>query len=161
MNRLDLDKEVLQDLSKAREAYGNNNQILVCMEELNELACVLAKYPRYDDESKATQELHHKVLDEVADVMVILSHVQNIFGLTDEEINDRIYSKIGRLRRWLHASDSMQETLDDRKVDDNPNSRCRGCVRNNKIDEEAFYNFCHVCYQAQATDGKAPFYEGE
>ena len=161
MNKLNLDGEVLQKLSKAREVYGHKNQILVCMEELNELACVLAKYPRYTDEIKATHELHDKVLDEVADVMVILSHVQNIFGLTDEEISNRIYSKIERLKRWLLHSNSMQETIDDRKVDNTDNSMCEGCVHRHKIDEDAFYNYCHVCYAAQATDGKAPFYKGE
>ena len=41
------EKKVLEE---ARNTYGSKNQILVCMEELNELACVLAKYPRYDDE---------------------------------------------------------------------------------------------------------------
>lgn len=116
MNRLELNEDILQDLSEARKIYGNKNQILVCMEELNELACVLAKYPRYEDEMKATQELHDKVLDEVADVMVILNHVQSIFGLSEEEVNNRILVKIERLKRWLLHSNSMQETIDDRSV---------------------------------------------
>lgn len=158
MNRLRLDSDVLLNLDAARKSYGNKNQILVCMEELNELACVLAKYPRYADETKAIQELHDKVLDEVADVMVILNHVQNIFGLSDVEINERIYAKINRLRRWLLHSNSMQETVDDRTVE---SSVCSNCKHNKNITDESYDSFCKPCHQAQATEGIAPFYEGE
>lgn len=162
MNKLNFNEDILKSLEKAREVYGNKNQILVCMEELNELACVLAKYPRYADEVKATQDLHDKVLDEVADVMIILNHVQNIFGLSDDEVNNRVYSKIERLRRWLLHSDSMQETIDDRKVGEEiDNSPCKGCKRRNIKTEEQFMNSCYVCHQAQATDGTSPFYKGE
>ena len=51
-------------LAKARETYGNTPQILVAIEELNELACVLAKFPRYDSEQEAQIELHQKAVDE-------------------------------------------------------------------------------------------------
>ena len=158
MNRLELNDDILQDLSKAREVYGNKNQILVCMEELNELACVLAKYPRYENETQATQELHNKVLDEVADVMVILNHVQNIFGLSDEEVNGRILAKIERLKRWLLHSNSMQETVEDRTVE---SSVCSDCKHNRNITDESYDSLCKPCHQAQVTEGIAPFYEGE
>lgn len=115
-NKLELTEEIKATLQKARETYGNKNQIMVCMEELCELACVLAKYPRYNSEAKATQELHDKALDEMADVMIILDHVQNILGLTDKEISERIKTKIERVQRWLTHSTSMQETVDDRKI---------------------------------------------
>ena len=55
--------EMGEILSKARETYGNKNQILVCIEELNELACVLAKYPRYDDDKEAVRDLYSKAID--------------------------------------------------------------------------------------------------
>ena len=60
MNSVILTDKVKAPLKKARDTYGNKNQILVCMEELCELSCVLAKYPRYADENKATSELHDK-----------------------------------------------------------------------------------------------------
>ena len=148
------EKKVLEE---ARNTYGSKNQILVCMEELNELACVLAKYPRYDDEKKATEELHDKILDEVADVIVILDHVQNIVGLTDIEIQQRITAKIERLGRWLNHSDSMQETLEDRKVA--VNNPCTTCYRHDIDDDGKIWeNYCCMCYKAQATEGTAPFY---
>ena len=120
-NRLELSEGIKAVLEKARKTYGNKNQIMVCMEELCELACVLAKYPRYDSESKATEELHDKILDELADVLIILDHVQNILGFTDEEVSDRIIKKVERVQRWLTHSSNMQETVNDRIIQENRN----------------------------------------
>lgn len=165
MNKIVIDDYTSEQLRLARETYGNNNQILVCMEELNELACVLAKYPRYADESKATEELHDKVLDEMADVFIVLNHVKSIFGITSEELNERSYKKVERLSRWLSHSNSMQETVDDRKVEDPgstavDNGLCEGCVRRQgTITGEEYVNACLPCYKAQATEGIAPYYQ--
>lgn len=103
-------------LSRARATYGNKNQILVSIEELNELACVLAKYPRYEDEAQAVLELREKVIDEVADVNIVLDHILKIFWLTEDEIDERITKKINRLERWLEQSSSMTQTVRDREV---------------------------------------------
>ena len=104
-------------LLKARKTYGNKNQILVCIEELNELACVLAKYPRYEDEKKATKELYQKALDEVADVYIILEHVKKIFHISEVDLSERMSKKVSRVSRWLNHSTSMQESIDDRTVE--------------------------------------------
>mgnify|MGYP002802158383 CR=1 FL=1 len=106
----------LQVLAKAREKYGISNQILVSMEELNELACVCAKFPRYSSEDRARQELRDKALDEVADVYNALNHIEAIFGLTPEEIQKRAEEKAVRLNRWLSKSDEMDITTIDRQV---------------------------------------------
>lgn len=103
-------------LAKARDVYGNKNQILVAIEELNELACVLAKFPRYDSEYEAQLDLHQKVIDEVADVEIILHHVKAIFNLNQEEIDVRKVAKVERVQRWLDNSTSMQRTVEDRTV---------------------------------------------
>ena len=105
-------------LSQARKVYGSKNQILVSMEELNELAAVLAKFPRYTDEAQAVTELYDKVLDEYADVMVVMDHVKNIFGLVDTDIEERMDAKTERLRRWLDASPTMLQTVRDRELVD-------------------------------------------
>lgn len=162
MTKIWIDDCVKKALDTARETYGNKNQILVCMEELNELACVLAKYPRYSDENEATKELQDKVLDEFADVLIILSHVQSIFELSDEMVNARVEAKIERLRRWLLHSKSMQETIDDREVATaSVKGLCMGCKHSKVTSEKEFMNICRICHLAQATEGIAPFYEGE
>ena len=145
---------VTKILKKAREVYGHKNQILVCIEELNELGAALAKYPRYESEQEAKEKLHDTVLDEVADVLIILDHVQAIVGLTDEEIAGRICEKAARLERWLNNSSSMQRTLEDRAVGSERHS-CLGC--DNWENPEA--NMCGACMAAEATDGVRPFYK--
>lgn len=147
-----LTKNIEETLQKARDTYGSKNQILVCIEELNELACVLAKYPRYDDENEAKNSLHDKVLDEVADVFIILNHVQSILSIEDSEIFDRVYEKTKRLERWLNNSDSMQRTVEDRAVE---KIGCMSCE--NWENPEA--NMCKTCLAAEATDGVRPFYK--
>lgn len=157
MNKITMSRHVEEKLKQARETYGNKNQILVCMEELNELATVLAKYPRYADESKATAELYDRVLDETADVVTILNHVINIFGITDKDLDERIEKKVARLERWLSHSDNMQETIDDRAVESG-NSSCEGCIREKVRQDNEYESTCRLCKMAQATEGILPFY---
>lgn len=119
--RINDDNKVI--LQKARDTYGTKNQILVSIEELNELAAVCAKYPRYSDENQANSELHFKVLDEVADVYIVLNHIEAILQLSDEEIQNRIAAKIERLERWLNTSQSFQHTMEDRIVKSSESSK--------------------------------------
>ena len=145
-------EEQIKVLETARNVYGNKNQILVCIEELNELACVLAKFPRYEDEDEAREKLTEKVIDEVADVMIILDHVQKIFGIPDEAISDRIMKKIERLERWLKNSTSMQRTLEDRVVGVVDCSTCQNW-------QNPEYSMCKTCMSTEGTEGVRPFYK--
>ena len=114
---MNLTAEQKEILKQCRETYGDVAQILVSIEELNELACVLAKYPRYDDHVKAITELKDKALDEVADVVIVLDHIVNILGLTDDEIAARTDKKVHRVERWLDTNDKFSQTLVDRVVE--------------------------------------------
>lgn len=113
-----INKKQREVLAKARETYGDTAQILVANEELCELAAVCAKFPRYEDKERAQEKLHKKAIDEVADVLIVLDHVINIFGLTPVEIGDRVEGKISRLNRWLSSSNSMEHTTVDREVEE-------------------------------------------
>lgn len=97
-------KEVLK---KARKVYGPNNQILVSMEELCELATVCSKYPRYEDKKQARKELQQGVLDELT-----------------SDLKKRVTKKVDRLERWLNHSDSPNYTLMDRGVDNDTTYSC-------------------------------------
>lgn len=145
-------EEQIKVLETARKVYGNKNQILVCIEELNELACVLAKFPRYEDEGEAREKLMDKALDEVADVLIILEHVQKIFELTDEDISDRMLKKIERLDRWLKNSTSMQRTLEDRAVGAVDCKTCQNL-------ENPEYSMCKTCMSTEGAEGIKPFYK--
>lgn len=113
-----INKKQREVLAKARKTYGDTNQILVSVEELNELAAVCSKYPRYKTKERAQEQLREKAVDEVADVLIVLDHIINIFGLTPVEIGERIEGKVLRLDRWIHTSNSMEQTTVDRDVPD-------------------------------------------
>ena len=105
---------VLEDILNK---FGAKNQIMVCIEELNELACVLAKFPRYDTDHNAVTEMKQRVLDEYADVIVILHHIKNIFKIEDEETMIAIDKKLKRMKRWVNNPETkMSVTIKDRRV---------------------------------------------
>lgn len=108
-------------LKQARETYGDFTQILVTIEELNELSCVLAKFPRYENKEKAIEALQSKVLDEYADVMIVLNHVSQIFELSDVMVERHIEAKLERLKRWLETNNSFEQTTRDRAVNEPSN----------------------------------------
>lgn len=151
--------EMQEILRKARKTYGNKNQILVCIEELNELACVLAKYPRYTDEEQAKKELYSKALDEVADVYTVLEHIKAIFDISEEALWQRRGVKVGRVQRWLSHSTSMNETITDRDVEPAGENApmCSGCIHVVDFTEATYRDKCVHCLKAQATEGTAPF----
>lgn len=159
------DKMILSDL---RKTYGNTTQILVSNEELCELAAVCAKFPRYKDPEKARAELHSAAIDEVADVMIILDHVINIFHLQDDEIRSRISGKIDRIGRWLSKSSDQEQTTIDREVregvDPQPSGKpaeksqeqpvgdvtkvhCVGCAHVGEFQQLKMGGRCHICAQ--------------
>ena len=74
----------MEILNRLRKMYGNKFQIMVCIEELNELACVLCKYPRYRYEEQAVNELHDKVLDEYVDSALDRLAISGIINLLNE-----------------------------------------------------------------------------
>ena len=126
-------------LTKARLIYGSKNQISVAIEELNELACVLFKFIRYEHEEDAVDALYNKVLDEMADVLVVTDHIKAIFAMSDNVIETRAEAKVARVRNWLEKSNSMEQTTVDREVPDQTEkafcdslvqSHCKNCANN-------------------------------
>ena len=144
-----IDTECKEVLSLIRKTYGNTTQILVSNEELCELAAVCAKFPRYTDPEKARSELHSAAVDEVADVMIILDHVINIFQLDDLEIRARIQGKIDRIRRWLSTSSSQEQTTVDRDViaEAQFERNCRGCIHVGNYQNLKMGGRCYRCVQ--------------
>lgn len=115
---MELTNEAKKVLLRARDVYGNRNQISVAIEELNELACVLCKFIRYDREADAIEALRCNVIDELADVLVVSEHIKAIFNLTDSSVEQRAEAKVARVNGWLNKSNSIEQTTIDRKVPD-------------------------------------------
>ena len=121
-------------LLDAQETYGYANQITVACEELCELGAVLNKYPRYNFHDDAVEALRDKVLEETADVIIGIRHVQMIFGIQPDELERMMDRKLSRLKRWLENDDkSFQHTTEDRAVIDS----CESCYYWEHIDRKA------------------------
>lgn len=159
-----INKKQREVLAKARATYGDTAQILVSTEELCELAAVCSKYPRYETKEKAQDELHDKAVDEVADVLIVLDHVINIFGLAPVDIGDRVAGKIARLERWLNTSNSMEQTTVDREVpeqltiDDMMNHKqhkqelpCTNCKNRGDFNNLKLGGLCLRCVESQGS----------
>lgn len=119
------ESEIHKLLQAAQETYGYANQVVVAIEELCELGAVLSKYPRYDFHDDAMEALRDKVVEETADVIIMMRHIQMIFNIQPDELEAMMDKKLNRLRRWLENDDkSFQHTTEDRAVDVKPTVRC-------------------------------------
>ena len=113
------ENEMHRLLETAQATYGYASQVVVAIEELCELGAVLSKYPRYDFHDDALEALRDKVVEEVADVIIMMRHIQMIFGIQPTELDDMIEKKLNRLKRWLENDNkSFQHTTEDRAVGD-------------------------------------------
>lgn len=155
MGYIALNEGQLSVLAKARSTYGDTAQILVSNEELCELAAVCAKFPRYESPEKARKELYDRAVDEVADVVIVLDHIMNIFDIKAEDLRTRISEKIGRLAYWLSQSESMEETTLYRDIPptdpnqlslfDNISCPCVGCSYYKNFSELKLGGKCYEC----------------
>lgn len=106
----------LQTLQRARETYGAHKQIGVAAEECTELAKELIKSFRYDVFDDAVKNTKKNVVDEVADVLIVLDHVLKLFNITAEDLQPHVAKKLQRLEYWLDSSDSIEFTTQYRTV---------------------------------------------
>ena len=94
-------KELMKMIHKsAIEEYGMDNQVIVTIEELSELQKELTKILR--DEGSIS-----RLIEEIADVEIMLSQVKEMFALKDEDLEKMKVKKTARL---------LDRLLKDRKV---------------------------------------------
>lgn len=112
------ENEMHRLLETAQATYGYANQVVVAVEELCELGAVLSKYPRYDFHDDALEALRDKVVEETADVIIMMRHIQMIFAIQPTELEAMMDKKLNRLKRWLENDDkSFHHTTEDRAVE--------------------------------------------
>lgn len=102
-------------LKQAQDKYGYANQVTVATEELLELGAVLTKYPRYSSHEKASKALREHIIEEMADVYIVLQHLKMIFDVSLEELVEVERAKLARLERWLNSGEGMEQTTKDRE----------------------------------------------
>lgn len=81
-------------LQKAIETYGAEAQLNVAIEELSELIKEICKHKRGADNVVA-------IIEEMADVYIMLEQMQMIFDLGSTVIPDAIDLKVKRLKKRL------------------------------------------------------------
>ena len=132
-------------LQKARDTYGIRNQLAVAAEECNELAIALLKFVRYEDENDGIVKTREKVLEERADVDIILNHIDSIYGFCESEIAQVAEGKLQRLKNWLEKSDKLEQSTIDREVPISDEKGCTNCFWYEHWDELEAKKACREC----------------
>ena len=79
--------------AKLIEAFGEDRQLIVCIEEMSELTKELCKYLRYKGE-KNLDKIKENIIEETADVLILAGQIRNMFG--KEKVDKMIEKKIKR-----------------------------------------------------------------
>lgn len=85
-------QEQMRNLNTIVETYGNDAQEDMAIEECSELIKAILKFRRSDEK---TAEMREAVIDEIADVQIMLTQLEIIFNCV-AEVEDRIDFKINR-----------------------------------------------------------------
>ena len=88
------------------EKYGKETQSIVCMEECSELIQAISK--RLRGKPDATDNL----AEEMADVTICLYLLQEMYGITDEQLEEWIARKTARQSKRMQADDPFMEGED-------------------------------------------------
>lgn len=88
--------ETLEILKTTISKYGKTIQTFVAIEEMSELIKELSKDMR-------GQNNHGALLEEVADVYLVLEQIQIMHDISDEELNGIIVKKMKRLEERLRG----------------------------------------------------------
>lgn len=88
------------------EKYGKEAQSIVCMEECSELIQAVSK--RLRGKPGATDNL----AEEMADVTICLYLLKEMYGITDEQLNEWIARKTARQYELMQADDPFMEGED-------------------------------------------------
>ena len=88
------------------EKYGKETQSIVCMEECSELIQAVSK--RLRGKPDATDNL----AEEMADVIICLYLLKEMYGITDEQLEEWIARKTSRQSKRMQADDPFMEGED-------------------------------------------------
>ena len=86
-------------MRKAIEKWGIEMQSVVAIEELSELQKELAKAIRCLCKIKVSDKVN--IIEEVADVQIMLWQIQKMYGISIEELGEEINYKLLRLSRRI------------------------------------------------------------
>lgn len=87
--------------------YGPDTQTTTCMEECAELIQAISKLKRYNPEDPNNKverkELIENLYEEVADVLICIDLLSEIYGLKFGDVRRMIHHKVWRMKRKMEA----------------------------------------------------------
>lgn len=106
-------QEQLRNLNTIVERYGTNAQVDMAIEESSELIKAFLKYRRKKNgtETFNEKEMREAVIDEIADVSIMATQLQIIFGCTGE-VEERIKFKINRQLQRIEEKEARRNVCE-------------------------------------------------
>lgn len=139
-----LNKAQIQVLEKAQLIYGTKKQLAVAAEECCELSQALLKLFRYDNVGEGIVNTREKVLEERADVEVILHYIDASYTFSTEEISKIVSQKISRLQSGLECPNKSEY-----KEIPIKDYACEGCFYYDHFDDPDRENACRHCPKSE------------
>ena len=86
-------------VKKSIEHYGADLQTVVCMEECAELIQAISKMKRGKDN-------RNNLIEEIADVMICIEILKQVYGISDNEIQNYVCQKQNRSIERMKSDES-------------------------------------------------------
>lgn len=86
-------------VDKSIEHYGSDLQTVVCMEECSELIQAISKMTRGKDN-------RDNLIEEMADVMICMDILKQVYGVSDNEIQNYVCQKQDRCVERMKSDES-------------------------------------------------------
>lgn len=114
VSETDIDIVVTRSINASKEnktqAIGESYNLMIAMEELSELIQAISKFQR-NGKPNTKDDLYYTVLEEYADVSVVMHYIEQIVGLDQSDIDKAIHVKLDRLDNKLYESGCMNKYL--------------------------------------------------
>lgn len=88
-------------VKKSIEHYGSDLQTTVCMEECSELIQAISKMKRGKDN-------RDNLIEEMADVMICMDILKQVYGVSDSEIQNYVCKKQDRCVGRMESDESQK-----------------------------------------------------
>lgn len=97
-------------VSKIIDTYGIEPQVDMAIEECSELIKALLKYRRkqYGNGVFCQDSLSADIIDEIADVSIMLEQLKIIYGFSEKKVEERIEFKLNRQMERILNDESNQ-----------------------------------------------------
>ena len=86
-----MDDEQRQACGEIAEHYGLKKQEIQAVQELSELICVLTRRPE-----QRTATYTAQIIDEIADSIIMIEQLRQLYCISEHELADRIDYKLAR-----------------------------------------------------------------